>query len=203
MMIEPGTVLDASKLGVRVEIRETAASTGGEYVEFDVVGRARGLIAQPHVHTYQVERHKVIEGSMRLVIDGREQVLRAGETMAVPAGVPHRQLPGEGDGASGRVRVRLMPAGRTEDFLVRLSELSGGGSLNRYGFPKPLAAAHLVEDFADEGHAAVPPLRLQRALARRILHAYRPYEFTDEWDVDAPREAVFEALADSESYPRW
>ena len=60
-MSEPGAVLDAAKLGVRVEIRETAASTGGEYVEFDVVGRARGLIAQAHVHVRQVERHEVIE----------------------------------------------------------------------------------------------------------------------------------------------
>jgi hypothetical protein len=56
-MIEPGAVLEARKLGVAMEIRATAASTGGEYVEFDVVGRARGLIAQPHVHLHQVERH--------------------------------------------------------------------------------------------------------------------------------------------------
>jgi len=49
-MIEPGAVLDLSDLGVKVEIRETAESTAGEYAEFDVVGRARGLIAQPHVH---------------------------------------------------------------------------------------------------------------------------------------------------------
>ena len=202
-MIEPGAVLEADKLGVRIEVRETAASTDGAYVEFDVVGRARGLVAQPHGHEHQVERHEVIEGSMRLIIDGREHLLRPGETMSVPAGVTHRQLPGPGDGVSGRVRVRLMPAGRTEDFLVRLSELSCCGSLNRFGFPKPLAAAHLVEDFADEGRAAFPPMRVQRGLARWLLRTYRPYEFTDEWDVDAPREAVFTALADGESYPRW
>ncbi len=27
--------------------------------------------------------------------------------------------------------------------------------------------------------------------------------FVDEWDVDAPREAVFDAIADARSYPRW
>ena len=31
----------------------------------------------------------------------------------------------------------------------------------------------------------------------------REYVFIDEWDVDAPREAVFEALADASTYPRW
>ncbi len=31
----------------------------------------------------------------------------------------------------------------------------------------------------------------------------KEYVFIDEWDVDAPQEAVFEALADSGTYPRW
>jgi uncharacterized protein YndB with AHSA1/START domain len=29
------------------------------------------------------------------------------------------------------------------------------------------------------------------------------YVFVDEWDVDAPKERVFEALADARTYPRW
>lgn len=29
------------------------------------------------------------------------------------------------------------------------------------------------------------------------------YVFLDEWDVDAPREAVFEAIADARTYPDW
>ena len=37
------------------------------------------------------------------------------------------------------------------------------------------------------------------ALARPM----RPYRFVDEWDVAAPPEAVFEAIADARSYPRW
>jgi len=31
----------------------------------------------------------------------------------------------------------------------------------------------------------------------------REYEFADEWDVAAPREAVFAAIADARSYPTW
>jgi uncharacterized protein YndB with AHSA1/START domain len=29
------------------------------------------------------------------------------------------------------------------------------------------------------------------------------YVFLDEWDVDAPQQAVFEALADARTYPEW
>jgi mannose-6-phosphate isomerase-like protein (cupin superfamily) len=88
------TTLQVTRLGVVVEIRKTGEDTGGELVEFDVIGRARGIIAQPHVHTQQSETHEVIEGSMRLIIDGEEHVLRPGDRMTVPVGVPHRQLPG-------------------------------------------------------------------------------------------------------------
>ena len=31
----------------------------------------------------------------------------------------------------------------------------------------------------------------------------KEYVFLHEWDVDAPQEAVFEALADARTYPRW
>ena len=70
------TTLHIAKLGVRIEIRKTAEDTAGELFEFDVVGRARGFLTQAHVHTGQTERHEVIEGTMRLVIDGREHILR-------------------------------------------------------------------------------------------------------------------------------
>ncbi len=197
-MTTPGAVLDIPRLGVRIEMRRTAADTAGELLEFDVVGRARGLIAQEHIHTGQTERHEVIEGSMRLVLDGREHILRPGDAMDVPPGTPHRQLPG-GDG-SGRVRVQVRPAGGVEDFLERLATVK----LNRWGYPGPLDAAALVRDFAEEGHATRPPLRVQRALSSALLRvASREYEFVDEWDVAAPCESVFSAISDARSYPLW
>jgi uncharacterized protein YndB with AHSA1/START domain/quercetin dioxygenase-like cupin family protein len=194
------TTLEITKLGVRIEIRKTAQDTEGELFEFDVVGRARGFLTQAHVHTRQTERHEVIEGTMRLVIDGRDHILRQGEALTVPAGASHRQLAGPGHDGPGRVRVQLRPAADGEAFLRRLVDLD----VNRWGFPRPLAAAALVRDFGDTGHAARPPLRVQRALSRAILKLASPeYLFVDEWDVAAPREAVFDALADARSYPEW
>jgi quercetin dioxygenase-like cupin family protein/uncharacterized protein YndB with AHSA1/START domain len=201
-MAQAGDVLDASALGVQVEIRATGADTGGEYIEFDVVGRPCGLIAQPHVHTEQTESFEVIEGSMELTIRGRKHLLSAGDTMDVPPGAPHTQR--AGPGGPGRVRVRTSPAGTTEQFLERLAEMSANGGFIRGGWPKPVAAARFIMDFGDTGHAASPPLRVQKALARTILRAAsREYVFVDEWDVAAPPEAVFDALADARSYPEW
>ena len=49
----------------------------------------------------------MIEGVMRLRLDGKEHLLGPGDEMTTPPGTPHAQLAG-GDG-EGRVRVTLRP----------------------------------------------------------------------------------------------
>jgi mannose-6-phosphate isomerase-like protein (cupin superfamily)/uncharacterized protein YndB with AHSA1/START domain len=199
-MAKSGEVLEMGPLGVRVELRRT----DDELLEFDVVGHARGLLAQAHVHASQVERLEVVAGEMRLVIDGHEHLLEKGDSMEVPVGAAHSQLPA-GDGP-GRIRVQVRPAGDTLAFLERLQELCREGQINRFGFPRPLAAARLVRDFEHSGHATRPPVAVQRAFARFVLGAAglsRPYVFVDEWEVAAPPEAVFDAIADARTYPEW
>ena len=197
-MIETGQALDLAPLGVRIEVRERSA----EMLEFDVVGRARGFLAQPHVHTGQTERLEVIDGALELQIGKRTHLLGPGEVMEVPPATMHRQRAGA-DG-EGRVRIQVRPARRTQQFLERLADMCATGAITRGGWPRPLAGAALVRDFGDEGHAARPPLPVQRAVSRTLLGlASREYLFVDEWDVAAPREAVFDALADARTYPDW
>jgi uncharacterized protein YndB with AHSA1/START domain/mannose-6-phosphate isomerase-like protein (cupin superfamily) len=203
-MAKSGDVLEMGPLGIRVEVRRTGEDTGGELCEFEVTGRARGFFAQGHIHAGQAERHEVLEGALKLVIDGHEHLLTAGQSMEVPANTPHSQIPaGEGP---GRVRIQLRPAGDGEAFLQRVAELCRDGQINRFGLPRPVAAAELVRDFGHTGHATRPPAAMQQGLSRLILGAAalgRPYVFVDEWDVSAPREAVFEAIADARTYPEW
>src|SRR4051812_31004188 len=101
-------VYELGPLGVVIDVTHSASDTGGAFTEFEVSGRPKAFLAQPHVHRTQTERHAVLLGAMRLVISGRKHVLHAGDAMEVPAGAVHAQLPG-GEGV-GRVRVRLTPA---------------------------------------------------------------------------------------------
>jgi uncharacterized protein YndB with AHSA1/START domain/quercetin dioxygenase-like cupin family protein len=204
-MAKTGELLDLGPLGCSVKLIRTAEDTNGELVEFDVLGRPRGFLVQSHVHVDQVEHYEVRSGTMRLVVGGDEHVLRPGDTMRTPAGVAHRQLPGK-DGSDGHVRVQVRPAGDTQAFLERVVDMCAAGEFNRFGFPKPVAGARLLTDFGHSGHATKPPLPVQRALAKSVLGAAnlsRPYVFVDEWDVAAPPEAVFDALADGRTYPQW
>lgn len=196
-MTEPGDVLDLGPLGVQVEMRRPADQTAGEMLEFDVVGRARGFLAQPHVHTRQVERLEVLAGSLELRLAGGRHRLMPRQAMEVPPGTVHSQRPG--DAGEGRIRTQVRPAGRTEEFLVRLAEMSARGEFLPGGWPRPLAAA----DLRRRGPRH-PSLRVQKALAGALLRATsNEYLFVDEWDVAAPPEATFAALADARSYPKW
>jgi len=192
---------------MRIVFLKRAAETGGESLEYEVVGRPRGFPAQAHVHPLQSERHEVISGALTVKMNGRDRVLGLGESIEIPAGTPHRHYAaGSGE---GHVRVELRPALRTEELLERLADLSKGGDITRRGYLKPLAAARLILDFPQEGHAARPPVAVQRAFARAVtsLAARRAeageYAFVDEWDVAAPAEAVFDLLADARTYPSW
>lgn len=199
-----GDVLELKPLGIQVEFLRTAEETDGELLEMEVTGRPRGFLAQRHVHPSQVERLEVLSGAMRVAMDGRQRLLRAGESIEVPAGMAHTQAPiGEGPGT---VRIQVRPAGRTQAFLEHLATLSREGKIMRTGFPGPVAGAELVLDYGDTGHAAAPSLRVQRAAAELFMdlaRPMRPYVFVDEWDVAAPQGAVFDAIADGRTYPEW
>ena len=169
-MATPGEVLDAPSLGVQIEFRTTTAESGGELLEFDVVGRPRGFITTPHIHPAQRERHEVIEGSMRIEHDGFESTLVPGDVIETRPGNVHMHRPA-GD-APGRIRVRLRPALRTEEWLERIVEMDRDGEFLRGGWPRPVAGARLILDFDGEAHAASSPPRVQRAIARAILRAH-------------------------------
>lgn len=211
-MKQPDERLDIGALGAEVVLRPSGGDCGPGEFQFDVIGTPRGFITQSHAHTDQQERYEVISGAMRLKLGGQTTLLEAGDRMATPAGAAHRQLPA-GDGP-GHVRVTMSPAGTTEDFLRRLEEMSRRGQINRFGMPRPVAGARLIRDFEEAGHATVPPVAVQRALSRSLLavaeplrrvreRLWREYSFVDEWDVDGTAEAVFDALADGRTYPRW
>jgi quercetin dioxygenase-like cupin family protein/uncharacterized protein YndB with AHSA1/START domain len=199
-----GDVLEMEPLGLRLEFLRTGEETGGEVLEMEVSGRPRGFLNQRHVHPEQVERIEVVSGTIKVGMHGREHVLQPGNSIEVPAGTPHTQV-AVGDGP-GTVRIQVRPAGRTEAFMRRAAQLCTEGKFTRHGFPRPLAGAELVQEYASAGHSAVPSLRVQQALAAAVLaiaHPMRPYVFVDEWEVTAPPDAVFHAIADSRTYPEW
>jgi uncharacterized protein YndB with AHSA1/START domain len=68
-------------------------------------------------------------------------------------------------------------------------------------WPRPADGADIAPGIRNTAIPSLPPPRWQRPPPPRCDAA--GYVFIDEWDVEAPMEAVFDALSDPASYPLW
>src|SRR3954454_11340501 len=215
-MAKSDELLEIPELGIEVRVVQRGADTGGERCAFEITGRPRGFLTQEHTHALETERLETLAGTMKVVMEGRSYVGNAGDVLDIPPGTPHTREP-MGAGA-GVVRITHTPAGPSEAFLEKLAGLSRDGRLLKSGYPRPTAAAELIRDHGDARAASKPPRAVQQAIAKTILAAAsagravrsraaaatdNEYLFVDEWDVAAPPEAVFAALADARTYPTW
>jgi mannose-6-phosphate isomerase-like protein (cupin superfamily) len=91
--------------------------------EWDPASDAQRPLA--HRHPNQDEHFVVHEGELTAAIDGVERVLRAGDTLDVPAGTTHAMW----NTAAGPTRAtwQVRPALRTAEMWASMSELRGGG----------------------------------------------------------------------------
>jgi len=138
----------------------------------------------------------------------------------VPVATQHRIFSTQD--APLKARFALRPALESEVLLETLFGLARDGKVDGRGNPSPLQLAVIFSEFAELGRPPRPPAAVQRALfaplaalgrARGYRASYPQYTegapevgeylFVDEWNVDAPPEAVFDALADATTYPTW
>jgi quercetin dioxygenase-like cupin family protein len=93
--------------GERISWVQTAASSNGEMLAFDLELRPGTTVAAEHRHLRQEERFAVTSGAIDLSIAGVERSLAVGENTVVPPGVAHHWW-NSGNG-SAVVRVELRP----------------------------------------------------------------------------------------------
>ena len=221
-MARAGDVLENPASGDRLVFLRTAAETGGELLEYELEFVPRGFAIRDHLHPLQSECHEVLEGSLGLIVNGRERRLQPGDVEDVQVATQHRVFATQ-DGPL-KARFALRPALESEVLQETLFGLARDGKVDAKGNPSPLQLAVIFSEFADLGRPPKPPAGVQRAIfapfaaigrARGLRARYPQYSegvseaphgeyvFIDEWDVDAPAEAVFDALADATTYPTW
>jgi quercetin dioxygenase-like cupin family protein len=104
--------------GEHIQYTATAETTNGELVRFDWRSVPGGVITE-HIHPRQEERFTIIAGQAHFTLNGEPRVAAAGETIVVPAGVPHS----EGNPGPGNIEgvVELRPALLTKEFHEALA----------------------------------------------------------------------------------
>ncbi len=140
----------------------TAADTDGELLRIETVNPPSGIPEPTHVHPHQETSAEVLSGSLRFVVDGSEQRVRAGEKITIPAGAPHHFA---SDGDVDAVAIQeARPALRLAEFFETYFELARRGELDDRGRPSILRFAALGPQFASEMRLVQPPWPVQRAL---------------------------------------
>ena len=120
-----------------------AEDSDGQLVRFTWRSVPGGVITE-HIHPHQEERFTILAGEAHFTLNGAELVAGAGETVVVPAGVPHSEGnpgPAEIDGV-----VELRPALHTKEWHEALAGLVADGKTTPRGAPKQPAPArrHLL-----------------------------------------------------------
>jgi uncharacterized cupin superfamily protein len=70
-------------------VRRPAAESDGAFGEMDFVLPHGSVPPPPHVYPHQVEDDEVLEGALRVVIDGQWRTLAPGDRASVPVGALH------------------------------------------------------------------------------------------------------------------
>jgi quercetin dioxygenase-like cupin family protein len=170
--IQPGDVLTNPVTGERFTFLETAASSGGTLLAFELELRAGGGVPMPHVHPIQTEGFRVLEGTVRFRVGRRSFLAVAGEAVEVAPGVIHGFTnPGPG---VVRMHVEVRPALQMERMLAEVVALAEAGRLTRRGLPRsPLLLAELARRYDREAHAPFLSVGMQRVLLAPLLATAR------------------------------
>jgi quercetin dioxygenase-like cupin family protein len=162
-MIKPGQTLENPVTGERFTFTDTAATTDGELLAFELGLRPGGAVPIPHVHPIQTERFEVVEGLMRFRVGLRRRLAGPGDVVDVAPGVLH-SFANAGDDEA-RVRVEVRPALAMEEMLAEVVAMAEAGLMNRRGMPRRLRdLARLARKYDQEAHAPGLSVGVQRVL---------------------------------------
>lgn len=109
-------------VGDNMTFKLTGKETGGQFTfieEYNDPGTAIPL----HIHENEDEIFRVLEGELKVDVDGKKTILKAGDMAFCPRGVPHSwRVTGD---KKAKVDLNIFPAG-IEDMFVELSKLPPG-----------------------------------------------------------------------------
>jgi quercetin dioxygenase-like cupin family protein len=167
-MITPGQTLENPVTGERFTFTDTASSTGGELLAFELALRPGGAVPIPHVHPIQTERFEVVAGLMRFRLGLRRRLAGPGDVVEVAPGVVHG-FANAGD-EEARVRVEVRPALAMEEMLAEVVAMAQAGRMTRRGLPRNLRdLAVLARTYDREAHAPLLSVGLQRLLLAPLV----------------------------------
>jgi hypothetical protein len=171
-MADAGDVIDNPVTGQRLIFSMTSADSDGELFVADGIFPPGGFAGVSHVHPDQDEHFEVLAGEASFEVDGRRQVLGAGETIDVPRGTKHTFA--NAGQQEMRVRFEFRPALiSTERFYEIYFAFAQQGRVNAKAMPGMLDIAAVWPITCEHAVLASPPPAIQHLLFRVLAPVAR------------------------------
>ncbi len=171
-MIKPGDTLENPVTGERFTFTDTAASTDGELLAFELGLRPGGAVPVSHIHPIQTERFEVVTGRMRFRVGWRTVIAGPGEVVELEPDVRH-SFANAGE-EEARVRVEVRPALAMEQMFADVVAMARSGRMSRRGLPRHLLDfVLLARTYDQEAHGPFLSVGMQRLLLAPLVFAAR------------------------------
>jgi quercetin dioxygenase-like cupin family protein len=164
-----------------------AEDNSGQLVRFTWRSVPGGVITE-HIHPHQEERFTILTGQAHFTLNGQDHVAGPGETVVVPAGVPHS----EGNPGPGEIEgiVELRPALRAKELHEAFAGLVADGKTTPRGAPRnPLQLGATFWHFRHESRVTSPPIWAQNLMLPplwALAKAFGVHPYYDRWDSRIP-----------------
>jgi quercetin dioxygenase-like cupin family protein len=147
-----------------IEILETSATTGGEYVRSRILFAVGGLRVPAHIHPHQDEEYKVVSGKLTYFLDGEKHIADAGTTITLPRGIRHEHY---SEGPEAAVTIQTLKPGLDFDYLLEnLFGLGAEGHLK--GISYFLQLMVILAKMKSAFVLADIPIWLQKTVAKMV-----------------------------------
>lgn len=165
-MAEPGEIFVSPTMKSRMTFRVTTQESAGERIVVEFENEPDDIGPPYHCHPHQQEEYEVLEGELTLKVDGKEHLLRSGETLLVPPGTPHCFW----NASQQRVRFTSehQPALGWERFITTIYDLDYDGKCNDNALPRPLQLFTTIAHRSGEEYLVGPPRFAQKLLAATL-----------------------------------
>ncbi len=155
----------------------TAKDTGGALLEMEATYHAHSREPAPHYHPRQAEDFTILSGEMSVRIEGQVKILKAGDTLHIPAKQVHSMWNNTDQDAVVNWKVR--PALNTEHLLETANGLYNDGKFGKKSKPGLLQSALMANKFSGVFRLAQPPYAVQKIVFWLLtpfayLAGYRP-----------------------------
>jgi len=157
--------------GEQIVIRRTAAETGGQVLDWELLLAPGGKVPSSHAHPAQQEIFTVLEGLMRFRVGWRRMVLRPGQRVCVPPGTVHHFANAGTEDA--RVAVESRPALCMEELLETAAAIAQEQHQAGRALPRPIELALFMTDFEREVRAPFLPPAVVRLVMRKLARLAR------------------------------